>query len=84
MTDARTVHHYESLARDAGWDGDALHVDRRAVKGCRGCRAALAASDPDVCERCDLHSAELELAEPETHHAWEWRELLAQRAQVTR
>lgn len=62
MTDARTVHHYESLARDAGWDGDALHVDRRELE-----------LEPPVTD------------EPETHHAWEWRELLADRdAQVTR
>lgn len=31
MTDARTAHHYETLARDAGWEGDALHVERRAL-----------------------------------------------------
>lgn len=35
--------------------------DRRVdepTKTCRGCSAVLGASDPDVCERCDLYESE--------------------------
>lgn len=28
------------------------------TKQCRGCSTVLGASDPDVCERCDLHESE--------------------------
>ena len=36
------------------------HGDRwvsEPTKECRGCSTVLGASDPDVCERCDLHEA---------------------------
>ena len=34
------------------------------TKQCQGCAATLAASDPDLCETCDLHRAD-EAEEPE-------------------
>lgn len=39
-------------------------VERPETKQCRGCSATLAASDPDLCETCDLHRADL-AADPE-------------------